>query len=219
MTDTYNPPDKKSAGLAQWLITKRVNAGLNQEALAQRAGVTQATISNIETGRSRNPHAVTWGSIVAALRPKASVVAAESADREKGAAAAPAETQNTSEKAAAELAKTASEEARIEGIGELVDFEPHDDDKLPAEPGVYIFYDVTDRPTYIGQSKNIRTRIRGKHDEKFWYREPIVNTAAYIRIEDEMQRKQIEKLLITVLRSHALINKAHVQRGVEEDDE
>lgn len=215
MTD-LNPPSKHSSDIGQWLIETRIGLGLSQEELADAANVTQPTVSNIETGKSRNPHRSSWDKITKALTEVAQK-ASGSSEKENGGDEAPSRAEQI-EKEAHEIVDNAGSDARIEQIGSLVDFEPHDDDNLPSEPGIYIFYDVTDRPTYIGQSGDIRRRIRGNHDEKFWYREPIVNTAAYIRIEDEGQRKQIEKLLITVLRSHALINKAHVQRDVAGDE-
>lgn len=212
MPDTLQAPSRTSSGIADWLIRERLACGFKtQMELARAAGVTQATISNIELGKSRNPHPKTWDGIVKALRV------------ERTRSTKPTQNSGQSDTTsfdseANDVALAAKEQSRIEGIGELVDFEPHDDDALPEDPGVYIFYDVTERPTYIGQSDNIRRRIRGKHDEKFWYREPIVQTAAYIRVDDRDERLRIEKLLITVLRSHALINKAHVQRGVGDDD-
>ena len=194
----------------------RVKLGLSQEALAIAANVTQPTVSNIETGKSRNPHPSSWAKIINALTDAAQKSSGSIGETQVGEEE-PSRAEEI-KKEAEQVVGNASSDNSIERIGSLVDFEPHDDENLPSEPGIYIFYDVTDRPTYIGQSGDIRRRIRGNHDEKFWYREPIVNTAAYIRIEDEAQRKQIEKLLITVLKSHALINKAHVQRDVAGDE-
>jgi transcriptional regulator with XRE-family HTH domain len=211
-----NPPTKHSPEIGQWLIETRVKLGLSQEALAAAANVTQPTVSNIETGKSRNPHRSSWEKIITALTSAAQESSGSSEEDQIGEGAS--SRAEEIKKEAEEVVDHASLDNSIDEIGSLVDFEPHDDDNLPSEPGIYIFYDVTDRPTYIGQSKDIRRRIRGNHDEKFWYREPIVNTAAYIRIENEAQRKQIEKLLITVLRSHALINKAHVQRDAAGDE-
>jgi transcriptional regulator with XRE-family HTH domain len=210
MSNEFDPPNRnEGATLREWLTTQRARAGLTQADLATRAKVTSVTISHIETGATRNPQPAVWQRIVEALRSVSAPQPQESAKTTAEAAA----------KAAKEAADAASQESKIEGIGELVDFEPHDEEDLPDEPGVYIFYDVTERPTYIGESGNIRNRIRGKHDEKFWYRPPIVQTAAYIKIDKQEERRKIEKLLITVLRSHALINKAHVQRGVGDEAE
>jgi hypothetical protein len=42
--------------------------------------------------------------------------------------------------------------AEIEGVGNLVDFDPHDDANFPSGPGVYVFYDVSQRPIYVGKA-------------------------------------------------------------------
>ena len=34
----------------------------------------------------------------------------------------------------------------IKGVGELVGFNPHIIDEVPAAPGIYVLYDVSDRP-------------------------------------------------------------------------
>ncbi len=47
----------------------------------------------------------------------------------------------------------------------------------------------------LGKSGTIRKRIRDHH-EKFWFKRPIVEFAAYIEIEDEHLRDQVETVLI-----------------------
>jgi hypothetical protein len=42
----------------------------------------------------------------------------------------------------AELEKS----SEIEGVGQFVDFDPHDEEKWPKEPGIYVFYDIAERP-------------------------------------------------------------------------
>lgn len=100
----------------------------------------------------------------------------------------------------------------MEGLGSLRDFEPHDRGQWPAAPGIYLFYDVSQRLIYIGQSGNVKSRLK-QHYEKFWYRPPIVESASYIEIEDEKMRKRLESLLIKSLGSHAVINHQGVDRG------
>ena len=58
------------------------------------------------------------------------------------------------------------EEATIKDVGELVDFDPHDDDDLPSTPGIYVLYDISERPIYVGQGTAIKKRIRD-HQDKF----------------------------------------------------
>jgi len=99
----------------------------------------------------------------------------------------------------------------IPGVGTLVDFNPHNIDERPLCSGIYVFYDISDRPIYVGESRNIRNRIK-QHEEKFWFKSPLVEHAAYIDINDDKLRKGIEQILINFLRSNAVLNKQHVSR-------
>ena len=101
-------------------------------------------------------------------------------------------------------------------VGRLrLDFDPHNDEDLPAEPGIYVFYDISERPVYVGQSDDIRRRIAG-HSDKFWYKRPIVETAAYVKIADKKLRSQVETTMIRFLKSNAVINRQNVRRGSED---
>ena len=103
------------------------------------------------------------------------------------------------------------EDARIEGLGGLTDFNPHETNSLPSAAGVYVLYDISERPIYVGMGRNIGKRIQD-HDEKFWFKKPIVETGSYVEIGDELLRRQIETLLIKFLKSNAVINKQGVDR-------
>lgn len=74
-----------------------------------------------------------------------------------------------------------------------------------------MLYDISERPIYVGQGSDIRNRIRA-HQEKFWFKRPIVETAAYVKIEEKNLREKVEKLLIRFLKSNAVINKQNVER-------
>ena len=104
-----------------------------------------------------------------------------------------------------------AEVVEVKGMGRLVPFDPHDDESWPVEPGVYVFYDISDRPIYIGEGQNAKKRIE-EHEQKFWYRRPIVEDAVFLRVGDKQLRKQIEAVLIKFLRSNAVINQQHVER-------
>ena len=99
----------------------------------------------------------------------------------------------------------------IAGVGALQDFDPHNVNDRPVCAGVYVFYDISDRSIYVGESKNIRLRIR-QHEEKFWFKRPLVEYAAYIQVDDDNLRKGIEQILINFLRSNAVLNRQHVLR-------
>jgi hypothetical protein len=103
------------------------------------------------------------------------------------------------------------DEATIEGVGEWFNFDPHDQALWPVVAGIYVLYDISDRPLYVGQGQNISSRLRD-HYQKFWYRPPIVQNAAYVGIDKEKLRKQIEKVLIKFLKSNAVLNQQNVDR-------
>ena len=105
----------------------------------------------------------------------------------------------------------AEQEAEIKGLGSIQEFDPMDEQEWPTEPGVYVLYDISDRPIYIGMSGNIKRRLKN-HEQKFWYKRPVVDTAAYIKIIDENLRTQIESILIKFLRSYAILNKQQIER-------
>jgi len=60
-----NPDDREPPGL--WLRRQRAAAGLTQEDLAERSGVTARTIGNLERGRAVKPHPGSVRQVAAAL--------------------------------------------------------------------------------------------------------------------------------------------------------
>lgn len=105
----------------------------------------------------------------------------------------------------------AASEKEVPGIGELIDFNPHDAADHPNKPGVYVFYDISGRPIYVGKANDIADRV-DDHKEKFWFKQPIVETAAYIEITDKRLRDQVETVLIQFLKKNAVINKNKTAR-------
>jgi hypothetical protein len=116
-----------------------------------------------------------------------------------------------SKKFEAEFQKSLKEASTIEGLGEFQDFEPHDENDWPGESGIYVFYDISDRPVYVGMGTSIANRI-ADHRDRFWFKRPIVERAAYVPIKDEKLRRQVETILIKFLKSNAIINKQQVER-------
>jgi transcriptional regulator with XRE-family HTH domain len=168
--------------IAAWVNKSRISRGLSVPELAERSGLTPPALYRIESGGTRN------------LR---------SSTREK--------LENVLGKLPDEAAEEAAEDASISGLGSLEDFDPHSDDERPSEPGIYVLYDISERPIYVGEGVNVKKRIRD-HEEKFWFKRPIVETASWIKIDDGDLRKQIEEILIKFLKSNAVINKQHVER-------
>lgn len=166
-----------------WLTKTRLEKKLSVAELASDSGLSVPAIYNIESGRIANPRVETIRRLEKAL----------------------------GRELPAEARQDTREEATIRGVGELVDFDPHDPEDLPAVPGIYVFYDISDRPIYVGQASNIKSRIR-THLEKFWFKVPIVQTGAYVQINEEDLREKVETLLIRFLKSNAVINKQNVDR-------
>lgn len=169
--------------LAAWLVKARSAKGWSAPELAHTAGLTPAAVYRIESGETPNPREATRKKLENAL-----------------GVSVPEDT-------AMELAK----EAEVQGLGALEDFDPHLDSDRPSEPGIYVLYDISERPIYVGEGGNIRKRIKD-HDEKFWFKSPIVESASWIKVEEATLRKQIETLLIKFLKSNAVINKKNVER-------
>ena len=134
----------------RWLYETRTEQKLMVGELADKAGTSWAQVYNLESGRSQNPQAATRKKLTDAL----------------------------GKEPTAEVVKATEESATVEDVGEFVDFDPHDEAGLPEEAGVYVFYDISDRPLYVGQSSDIRRRIMQSHVEKFWFRAPVVQSAA-----------------------------------------
>lgn len=169
--------------LSGWLAKTRIEKKLSVSELADAAGVSVPAIYNIESGRILNPRDETIRRLEKALG------------------------KDIPREAKEEI----REEAKIEGVGELIDFDPHSDEDLPGVAGIYVLYDISQRPIYVGQGTDIRNRIRS-HRNKFWFKQPIVQYAAYVKIEEKGLREKVETLLIRFLKSNAVINKQNVER-------
>lgn len=185
MSEQMTPDGPSEFG--RWLFETRTKKNLTVNQLAETSGISFVQIYNIESGRSQNPQGKTRTRLANAL----------------GESPSPAVVQAT------ESAATA------QNVGEFIDFDPHDENDLPEVAGVYVFYDVSERPIYVGQTKSIRERILRDHFTRFWFKAPIVQTAAFVEIEDETLRKKVETVLIRFLKTNAVLNKQHVDRGTE----
>ena len=176
--------NSESSPLAVWLIEARKAKGWSSNQLGDRSGISAAAINKIEAGLTRNVRKATRSKLESALAVK---IPGETAD---------------------EIAM----EADVPGLGKLEDFDPHSPDERPKGPGVYVLYDISERPIYVGEAQNVGARIQ-QHVEKFWFKSPIVESASWIKIADSKLRRQIEQLMIRFLKRNAVINKQHVERA------
>ena len=161
-----------------WLHEQRLQSGLSVPELAKRASVSAPAIYNIESGKIQNPQAATRNRIAAGLE-----------------TAVPAQV----------IAETI-ESQEVAGLGPLTDFQPHETKDWPGCAGVYVLYDVSQRPIYVGKGERISSRLK-VHEEKFWFKRPVVEYASYIEVRNKELRHQLEQALIRFLKSNAVINK------------
>lgn len=167
--------------IAAWLSRAIAKKNVTAAELATKAGLSVPTIYNLLSGRAENPHGRTIQAIERAI----------GENFEQG--------------------EEVRESSEIKGVGELIDFNPYDEKDIPYKPGVYVFYDISQRPIYVGQATNIAGRLR-EHHEKFWFKRPIVESGAYIEITDKVLRNQVETVLIQFLKNNAVINKNKTAR-------
>lgn len=166
------------SSFGSWLREQRVQIGLSVPELASRAKVSAPAIYNLESGKSQNPQSMTRDKLAKALEVEVpSVVVAETVESQS-----------------------------VAGLGPLTDFQPHDRNEWPKCPGVYVFYDVSQRPVYVGKAASIYVRLKA-HEDRFWFKPPIVEYASYIEVVDRSLRDQLEQTLIRFLKSNAVINK------------
>lgn len=177
--------DEEPLLFGDWLSRERTLQGLTRRELADRSDVSYQQIRNLEIGESENPQERTRRALEDALGTDTPEAVEEATD----------------------------EESEIEDVGKFISFDPHDEDSYPEEPGIYVFYDIADHVLYVGESGNIRKRIRHYRDDYFWFHRRLVTSASYVRIENEPLRKQIERTMIKFLKSNAIFNKHHVERG------
>jgi transcriptional regulator with XRE-family HTH domain len=176
--------DSTTTPIGAWLRNTRLSKGLSQVELAERAGVSYITISYIETGRTRSP----WLTTVQAL------------ERVLG------------ETASKEIESTIEAEQEVaEGLGEF--YGPFPVDAWEEHAGdvacVYVMYDGLQRPVRIGHTGDLRRRLKEYEDNYWWFRKPTATTFAYVLIDDEETRKQVEETMIKLVGSHAIFNKQH----------
>jgi len=163
--------------VGRWLNEARVRDGRSIEALAHASKTSVTTVESIESGRTRFPREATLERLANAL-----------------GILPPAQLQRQRE-----------ERETLTGIGVFEDFDPHSMDDVPISAGVYVFYDRNDHPIYVGQTRNLRRRVK-QHEEKFWFKKPLIDSASFIPIKDNTLRESVEEALIYLLRSSAVIN-------------
>lgn len=161
----------------------RAKSKLSTPARATKANTPQVARQNVASDGTAKPHA---------------------ASKKKRVDAAP-------RKAPTPVVIKRKPEQPVESLGRLTKFAPHSQDDLPICGGIYVLYDISDRAVYVGQGQSIKKRVLD-HAKKPWFQSPIVETAAYIQVEEVKLRLHLEEILIRFLKSNAVLNKQHVNR-------
>ena len=166
--------------LGTWLRRTRDKLGLTQGQLAQKAGISPITISFIETGQTESPQVSTLKRLEKVLG-----------------------------KLPSNLDKEVKEERTIEELEFLGPFpvnawqENVGEDRIPC---IYVFYDELKRPVRIGETEDIRRRLKEYEQNYWWFRPPTVETFAYVIIKDPEFRHKTEKLMIKLVGENAIFN-------------
>jgi hypothetical protein len=71
---------------------------------------------------------------------------------------------------------------------------------------IYVLYDVAKRPVRIGQTKDLRRRIKEYEDNYWWFRSPTVESFAYVKVNDQQFRRKAEKVMIKLVGEYAIFN-------------
>jgi transcriptional regulator with XRE-family HTH domain/predicted GIY-YIG superfamily endonuclease len=169
-------PDVETSSFGDWLRSRRMERSLTIKELAEKAGVSRLAIDNIERGKIQNPQTATRTKLAGVLGPVPGEVVVET-----------------------------EQESAVVGLGSLKDFQPHVQNDWPRCAGVYVLYDKTQRPVYVGKSDNISRRLQD-HSIKKWFIPRIVEFGSYIEVGDKTLRHQLEQVMIKFLKSQALLN-------------
>ncbi|MBZ9649458.1 hypothetical protein K9B33_18130 [Sphingobium sp. 3R8] len=187
--DTARPiTEREIEAFSVWLDREMKSKGVTIQQMADRTGITYTGIWNIVKGNTASPRQDT---------------------REKIALALGAVVPEQIEKEATE------QSTPIPGY-EWVDFTPSDLLTVPSESGIYVFYDITDRPVYVGKSnKSVQGRVKD-HQTRFWFKYPLVVRGAFLAVSDPEMCDKIEIILIKFLGKHALMNQKGAVRDFQE---
>lgn len=171
----------------EWVSSEMTRQGLTIPQLAAKTKISYTGIWNIVKGNTVYPTEETRAKLSAAL----------------------------DQPVPTEVQKEIEQESEISGYT-WTDFTPSDIGTVPEKAGVYVFYDVTDRPVYVGKSaKSVRARVKD-HQTRFWFKPPLVVRGSFLAIDDPAMCEKIEMILIKFLGKHALLNVQGVVRDMVE---
>ena len=182
------PMKTDELSFGDWLRQQMAEKDVSITRLSELSGLTYPGIWNIVEGNTRSPRDETRKRLAKALEARIPKAVEEA---------------------------TEAESNEIPGY-EWTTFTPSDLNTIPDQAGVYVFYDITDRPVYVGKSNSsVRGRIKD-HSTRFWFKSPLVVTGGFIPVPEKAMCDTIESILIKFLRKHALLNEKGKRRDFEE---
>jgi transcriptional regulator with XRE-family HTH domain len=185
--------EHETSDFGVWMRNTREEKGLSRYELAQQTGLAVPTIYFIESGRVTNPQDATKEKIYKVLGKQ------------------PPEQHVTKRKHPTYNGKN------VHG------FNPMDRSDWPPKgsSGVYVLYDKTHHPVYVGESIHIGIRL-GEHKDyeqkEFdkWFDATAVY-GSYIEVADEKARIELEWVMIRFLKDSLLFNIKYTEPEEDED--
>ena len=188
-TDREQPTDEERAqlqsilggakeartSLAAWIGQARRAKGLSVEALAKKTGIAVERLNALEVGRVTSPRHGTVARLSQVLGP------------------AP-------KKALAKL----EVEAKVPGLGAVVEFDPHDPRDRPKAAGLYVLLDTSGRAIHVGHTKKLKKRIEALSAER-WFVRPMVDAGAFVEIGAAGERERLAALLLKLLKTSIVV--------------
>jgi transcriptional regulator with XRE-family HTH domain len=170
-----------------WLRSEMAKQEISIQDIANKTGLTYVGIWNIVKGHTRSPQQATRAKISQALNSQIPV----------------------------EIETEIDSQASVSGYT-WTDFSPYDLQTIPELGGIYVFYDITDRPVYVGKSNtSVRSRVQD-HQTRFWFKQPLVMRGSFLAVPEAEMCDKIEMILIKFLGTHALLNFKGVRRDVQD---
>lgn len=163
------------ASLAAWLGQARRARGLTPEGLAKKTGIAVERLHALEVGRVTSPRHATLARLSEVLGPPP-------------------------KKALAKL----KVEAKVKGLGAVVEFDPHDSRDRPKGAGLYVLLDTAGRAIHVGHTKKLKKRLELLSIER-WFVRPMVDAGAFVEIGSASERERLAALLLKLLKTSIVV--------------
>ena len=100
--------------------------------------------------------------------------------------------------------KKMKREAKVRGLGAVVEFDPHDPHDLPSSAGLYVLFDGDGRPIHVGEAKKSGKRLLALSGER-WFARPMVEAGAFLEVHGAGERERLASLLLKLLKASIVV--------------